>query len=234
MDELENFSNRLKRWRARPEKPLDQKQAAKVLGIGRTYFSELENGRRPAGKFLRQKFEAIEFASAAEISAILADKYDVWKRLQNESEGGRLSAKERSGAYGAGGLRRIPLIGWAQACDAVNLVDFNDTVNWENFVPSDIRDPKAIAVLIRGDSMEPEYKEGDIAILACSAAPASGNLIVGRLKKEGAVFKMFQILNVDLGKFRLTSFNSHYAPIERNADDFLWIYPVHSVIKKLM
>lgn len=38
---------------------LKQPEAAQRLGIGRTYYSELENGREP-GKFLRQKFELIE------------------------------------------------------------------------------------------------------------------------------------------------------------------------------
>lgn len=57
MNESENFSERLQRWRARND--LKQPEAARLLGIGRTYYSELENGREP-GKFLRQKFEFLQ------------------------------------------------------------------------------------------------------------------------------------------------------------------------------
>jgi phage repressor protein C with HTH and peptisase S24 domain len=226
-----NFADRVKAWRARHS--LVQTAAAHILGIGRTYFSEIENGRAP-GDFLRRKFEQVEHASLDHIRRLVGS-VDIYQRAPDTA---RINEEPQPpGAAGANSLllRRVPLVGWAQAMDAVTLIDFADVVDWEEFAPTDLRDPKAIAVRIRGDSMEPLYKEGDIAILACSAEPVSGNLIVGRLKLEGAVFKMFQVLRVTPKPcYRLESFNPHYAAIERGADDFLWIYPVHSVIKKLM
>jgi hypothetical protein len=48
-------------------------KAAKVLGIGRTYLSELENAREP-GKHLAAKFEAVERASSAELKAVQSDR----------------------------------------------------------------------------------------------------------------------------------------------------------------
>lgn len=160
-------------------------------------------------------------------------------RVRDEDEGSygnKVSApvSSRVTPLARGRLGHVPLIGWAQAFDASSLVDYVDVVHWDTFVPSDIRDPKAIAVTIRGDSMEPQFREGDIAILACSKEPQSGNLIVGRLRKEGAVFKKFQVIDLKKGVYRLTSYNPHYAPIERGRGDFLWIYPVYSVTKKYL
>ncbi len=68
MNESEKFSARLKRWRARVD--LSQPKAAKLLKIGRTYYSELENGREP-GKFLKMKFDAIERAGVDYINRSL-------------------------------------------------------------------------------------------------------------------------------------------------------------------
>lgn len=221
------FSDRLKTWRDRVG--LRQPEAAKLLKIGRTYYSRLESGKKKPGRFLEEKFELIEREPISMLREELA-------RQAAPGSNNRVTEEPRPyGTRPANQLRAVRVVGWAQAMDAVSLIDFGDVVHWENFVPSDIRDPKAIAVIIRGDSMEPTYKEGDIAILACSCEPRSGNLIVGRLKREGAVFKLFQILKVGPPAcYRLESFNQHYAPIERTADDFLWIYPVHSVLKKLM
>lgn len=69
VNESERFSTRLKRWRARAD--IRQPDAARLLGIGRTYYSELENDREP-GPFLKSKFDILEPMSPREIAARLA------------------------------------------------------------------------------------------------------------------------------------------------------------------
>lgn len=237
MNKSENFSDRLKGWRVRVD--FRQDEAAELLGIGRSYYNQLEKDARKPGDFLVQKFEMIEHESPAAARVRLGETVNRFKRSPDGSDGSDgnghvTSLRETPARYAGSILRRVPLVGWAQAMDAINLVDFSDVVHWDEFEPTDCRDPKAIAVVIRGDSMQPEYSDGDIAILACSSEPMTGDLVVGRLKKEGAVFKLFQIIDMERGLYRLSSFNPHYAPIDRAASDFLWIYPVYSVTKKLM
>jgi phage repressor protein C with HTH and peptisase S24 domain len=210
------FANRVRAYRER--EGLSQEELAKRLGISRNYVSMIEGGRAPSDQVTRH-FELLELAPAA-------------GALPRNS-----SVTEEPSPYGKSlghPLHGVPLVSWAQAMETENLIAITDQVEWAEFVSADIRDPKAVAVRIRGDFMEPIYKEGDIAILACSSEPSSGDLVVGRLKQEGLVFKMFQVLDVDAGRYRLNSFNPHYDAIERLASDFLWLYPVHSVIKKLM
>lgn len=57
------FGQRLKRWRQRAG--LTQEKARAVLGIGRSYYSRLECGRKKPGRFLLDKFALIEHAPVA-------------------------------------------------------------------------------------------------------------------------------------------------------------------------
>jgi len=127
-------------------------------------------------------------------------------------------------------IRKIPVVGWAQAGEAV---DFEDIVEWDDMLTIEISDPKAIAVRVRGDSMSPRIEEGDIVVLACSSRPHSGDTVVARLKDEGVVIKRFQIIDPKQQLYRLISLNEIYAPLERTEDQFVWLYPVDQLIKKM-
>jgi phage repressor protein C with HTH and peptisase S24 domain len=226
VNESEKFSDRLKRWRVRLD--LNQPKAAKLLGIGRTYYSEIENGREP-GKFLRQKFDLIEHESVGFVNNALEEKSSIVREEARISRG----IRSAPGIYDAERelkVRRLPLIGWAQAGQAV---DFEDVVDWDQVVTVEIDDPKAIAIRIRGDSMAPRFVEGDIAILAVSDPPRNEDLVIARLRDEGVVFKKLQIVDAAAGQYRLISFNDKYASMDRTADQFAFIYPVDSVIQKL-
>jgi phage repressor protein C with HTH and peptisase S24 domain len=225
VNESENFSERLKRWRAKHK--FTQPDAAKALDIGRSYYSELENGREP-GRFLKSKFELIEHEPVHIVNEHLSEK----------------AARVREEALAAHGLRsqpivrddrrllvrKIPLIGWAQAGAAVN---FEDVVEWEDAVSVEINDPRAIAVRVRGDSMSPEIVEGDIVVLACSDRVEDENTVCARLRDEGVVLKRLKIVDPVGRLFRLISVNPAYRPMDRREEQFLWIYPVDQVIKKV-
>jgi len=61
----ENFVNRLRAWRER--KKFTQEEAARILGVGRTYLNQIENGR-PPGDNLVARFEAAERESEREVT----------------------------------------------------------------------------------------------------------------------------------------------------------------------
>jgi SOS-response transcriptional repressor LexA/DNA-binding XRE family transcriptional regulator len=227
VNESEIFAERLKRWRARHK--FDQKKAAKVLDIGRTYYSELENGREP-GKFLRSKFDVVEFAPVGFVNNVLEEKND---RVREEAGGVTelrsqplymYSEQQRSMR-----VRHVPVIGWAQAGAAVN---FEDVIDWEDSVSVEINDPRAIAVRVRGDSMTPEIVEGDIVVLACSDRAQDENIVCARLRDEGVLLKRLKIVDPVAQLFRLISVNPAYPPIDRNEEQFMWIYPVDQIIKR--
>lgn len=129
--------------------------------------------------------------------------------------------------------RVIPLVSWAQAGTLACFWD--EAYQYEGIVAFDVTDRKAIAVTIRGDSMRPQYDEGDVVILTPSSEARNGDLVIARLKEEAGDDVMFKIFQSTGGGQRvvLSSYNPAYPPLEFSRDDFRWIYPAQSVIKTL-
>jgi len=222
------FPQRLSAWRKRVG--IHQYEAAKLLGVGRTYYSKLEGGKKQPGKFLLEKFEVIEHEPATMIRHELEERTD--RRKQEAKASGYLRSQPLIGYAGRQlRVRRVPLIGWTQAGEAI---DFEDVVDWEtlDFVSVEINDPRAIAVRVRGDSMAPEIVEGDIVVLACSDRAEDENTVCARLRDEGVVLKRLKIVDPAARLFRLVSVNPAYLPMDRTEDQFLWIYPVDQIIKR--
>ena len=125
-------------------------------------------------------------------------------------------------------LRFIPVVSWAQAGDAVSYEDL--PAEWMDRINSDACDPNAFAVSIKGDSMEPKYREGQIAVLLPSLRPQNGDLVVARLKKGPVYFKRFHLVR---GTIQLTSYNPIYPPMEFVEKDFHWIYVVDEMRERI-
>jgi SOS-response transcriptional repressor LexA len=116
--------------------------------------------------------------------------------------------------------KTIPLISMAQAGD---LVEFEDVYDYEGVIAYAGKDPRAIAVRIRGESMAPDYGEGTIAILYPSFKPQNENLVVAKLRDGSVLFKRLQIGD---GEVILHSINPNYKPMRYAERDLVWIYPV--------
>src|SRR3954467_13065163 len=87
------------------------------------------------------------------------------------------------------GVRAIPVRSWAQAGTGLDCEEL--PLSWQRRMATDCPDEQAFAVEIQGDSMEPKFFPGDIAVLMPSHPPRNGNLVVARLESEGVVFKVF-------------------------------------------
>lgn len=127
--------------------------------------------------------------------------------------------------------RYVPLISWAQ-CGAIT--DFEDLYEYEGQLAFNVQDPRALAITLKGDSMEPRFREGDIAVVYPSRKPQTGNLVIAKIKDEGVVFKRFQILSSRPPRFRFISENPNYEPIDRNEDEIDWIYPVANIVNNVL
>jgi phage repressor protein C with HTH and peptisase S24 domain/DNA-binding XRE family transcriptional regulator len=220
---------RLAAWRKRMF--LDSAEAARALRIARSRYEEYEAGREP-NRFFTEKFNALESQSRTVIERLLCegDSGEVARVAEELSPDDR-QAMDDLGAD-ALQLHWIPLISWAHAGRSLD-GDFSDVVNWEQRVPTPVKDPNAIAVQIRGDSMEPKISEGDTVILLCSVRAQTGDVVVARLKNGGVICKIFHLRGRTGRKFVLTSYNPAYPPTEHEEEDFYWIYPVHSVNKPM-
>ncbi len=127
-------------------------------------------------------------------------------------------------------IREVPIVSWAQAGDLVAYADLDAA--WHDFTATTCRDENSFAVTIAGDSMEPKYSAGDIAILMPNVEPRNGCLVVCKLKNEGVFFKLFH-QSSDNNIFRLSSYNPVYPVMECKKDDFVWVYPVYQVTKNV-
>jgi SOS-response transcriptional repressor LexA len=101
----------------------------------------------------------------------------------------------------------IPLLSWAQAGTTQA---WDDVYEHEGFIGFNVRDAKAVAIQIRGDSMEPQFKEGTIAIVYPGWEAKSGDLVIARLN-DGTV--MFKRLHVDGDHYTFISLNPIYPPL---------------------
>jgi len=128
--------------------------------------------------------------------------------------------------------RYIPLISFAQAG---TMKSFEDIYEREGLLSFDVKDPKAFSVRIVGDSMTPEFREGDMAVLYPGSTPRNGDVVIARLGEDQGGDVMFKLFNSRESGRRviLTSYNPAYPPLEYERGDFAWIYPVVSVMKTL-
>lgn len=130
----------------------------------------------------------------------------------------------------------VPVISWARAGDAADYGDLGNHI--EQTVPSDWPDPNAFALVIEGDSMEPEIQAGDISVISPRTEPRNGDLVVARFSEEaepahGVVFKRFTRTGPEGTIIRLTSTNPNYGAIEMPRKKILWIYPAVQLIRRL-
>jgi len=101
----------------------------------------------------------------------------------------------------------IPQLSWAQAGTSAA---WDDVFEHEGFTAFNLKDKKAVALQIRGDSMEPQFPHGTIAIVYPTWEAKSGDLVIARLV-DGTV--MFKRLHVDGERYTFISLNPIYPPL---------------------
>lgn len=179
--------------------------------VSRDYISQIENGREPSARFIHQ----LE----------LLEQVGLMPTQSAHAIPGGLGHEEQA-AYGG---RRVGIISWARAGSATHYEELPK--DWQRSIYTECRDELAFAIEIEGDSMEKDYREGDIAIVMPSIHPRNHSLVIAKLKADGVVFKMLSFTGPGGKTIRLSSINPLYAPTDYAEKDFHWIYPVHSVTR---
>lgn len=130
------------------------------------------------------------------------------------------------------GIRAISVRSWAQAGTGA---DFEELpLEWQKRVATDCPDERAFAVEIQGDSMEPKFFQGDVAVLMPAYQPRNGDLVVARLEREGVVFKVFTTRIQSSAKIcSFTSYNPVFQAIDVPESSVMWKYPVYQVIRQV-
>ena len=104
------------------------------------------------------------------------------------------------------GARRVPVISWASAGDWEKAVEYPE--DWVEVLSTS---PRLFALRVEGDSMEPEFVEGDIIIVDADRDWDSGDFILVRNENGEVIFKQIKRYG---DKWILRPLNPKYPEIE--------------------
>lgn len=164
---------------AREARGWNQPKLAKMLEVERATISHWENNR-----FLPSRKNAVKLANLLNIDVnILIGAAD----HANVTSAGRITAK-----------RSVPLISWVQAGESAMAHDPYPVGIGEEIidVAANVSDG-SYALVVRGDSMEPEFCDGDIIVIDPVVEPQPGDYILAEIFEDGMdagelTFKQFR------------------------------------------
>lgn len=193
---MEKFAERLKR--ARLNKNLRQKDLADLLHVGQSTVAMWERGK-----------SIPDIKIASELAKLLDVSVDFLLGIDNkikDIEDNKLS------------LKQIPVYGYVAANSEHGEVAYEDLLDFI-VIPEGMRGD--FGLIIRGDSMEPRLKDGDIAVVLKQPILENGEIGVIIINgNEGVVKKYYQSENA----ITLISLNENHPPIvipKRNWDDII-------------
>lgn len=123
------------------------------------------------------------------------------------------------------GDRRIPLLNYVQAGLLTDMGSNFPTEDMDYLLTDLSLSGRAFALEIKGESMLPDFKEGDRIIVDCEVSPRPGDFVVAKNTTEEATFKKYRLVKVDdRGQevFELIPLNPDY-PTVRSDEQHLHI-----------
>jgi SOS-response transcriptional repressor LexA len=115
------------------------------------------------------------------------------------------------------GMHRIPLISYVQAGEMTEIVDPYAIGAAAEWLLTDLDlSANAFALKIKGDSMLPEFREGDTVIIDPAVLPLPGDYVVAKNGSNEATFKKYRPRGInEQGQdvFELIPLNEDYAPM---------------------
>ena len=178
----------------RQELDLTQTELAERAGISQQSVESIENGRT------KKPRNIIEIAKALQ-------SHPEW--LLN---GKNVMPMEEINS------RRVPLLSYVQAGlfkDANPITDCEG--NFEYILVDDEISANAFALRVEGDSMTPEFKEGDIVVIDTEIWPNPGEFVFAKNGGNQGTFKKYRPTGIGTGEFELVPLNPDY-PILNSHD----------------
>jgi phage repressor protein C with HTH and peptisase S24 domain len=125
-----------------------------------------------------------------------------------------------------GAVRRIPLIGFAQAGGDGFFDDGGYPVGggWDEVTLPEIGDPNAYALEISGDSMEPVFRDGDLVIVSPAAPIRRGDRVVVRTLGGEVMTK--QLARRSARRIELRSLNPAHPNYSFDLSEVAWMHRI--------
>ncbi len=192
---------------ARKEAKLSQKDLAQRVKIKQPTLSDLEN----------------DVSKGSSAIASIAAALGVNTLWLAEGRGPKKSGQTiQNVELAASGGRRVPVISYVQAGLMVEVVDpFSLGGGFEIIEVSMPCSARTFALRIRGNSMEPRFYEGDLAIIDPELTPKPGQFVVAKNTSEEATFKKYRPRGLDErgnDVFELVPLNDDYPTLHSERD----------------
>jgi SOS-response transcriptional repressor LexA len=116
-----------------------------------------------------------------------------------------------------GGHHRVPVISlvlagkWKEVCDAFEPGDADE------WIESDVRGRNVFALRVVGDSMEPEFKEGEVVIVSPHVEAVPGDFVIVKNRAGEATFKQLKKYG---SRWVLHPLNPKYQDLEVSRGEF--------------
>jgi SOS-response transcriptional repressor LexA len=173
------------------------REAAKASGISHGHIDDIEAGNKmPAFDKVMKLLRAYH-----------ADVQDFLK------ETGYLPVNVEPASMGK--LRTVPVISWVTAGRWHEVSDPYEAGIAEDWVESDVKGSNVFALRVKGDSMEPEFVEGDIIVVNPHVSPKPGDFVI--VKNEDNDEAIFKQLKKYGDTYILHPLNPKYPDIELTA-----------------
>jgi SOS-response transcriptional repressor LexA len=125
------------------------------------------------------------------------------------------------------GTRLVPVISYVQAGQMTEVVDPFALGGSFEFISTDLDlSGRAFALIIKGPSMEPEFREGDKVIIDPAVCPQPGDFVVAKNSVEEATFKKYRPRGTDARGnmiFELVPLNDDFPTLNSDRDHLIVI-----------
>lgn len=150
------------------------RDATKLSGVSHTYIKDIEEGTKsPAFDKVMQLLRAYH----ANIQDFLRETDYLPKNVEPAA---------------LGQMRKIPIVSWVRAGKWGTADETFQEEGTDEWIESDIKGEHNFALRVKGDSMEPEFHEGDIIIVSPHDKAMSGDYVVAKNEEDEATFKQYK------------------------------------------
>ena len=158
----------------RKELKLTTVELAKLSGVSQGHITLIENGKRIPSFLIM-----IKLVNALEVN---------WESFLHDT--GYINTDIEPARRGFS--RPVPLLSWVKAGDWAEVTGILELGGAEEWVDTGVRGPNVFALRVVGDSMEPEFKEGEIVIVNPNAGANPNDYVIVKNSEEEASLKQLK------------------------------------------
>jgi SOS-response transcriptional repressor LexA len=184
----------------RREKGLSARQLAELSGVSDAHIIYIEKGqRKPTFEKLMDILNAL---------GVTMEEF-----LERTGRGARANLEPARVMT----LHRIPVVTWVVAGKWKEVCDVFKPGDADEWIDSDVSGRNVFALRVVGDSMEPEFKEGEVIIVNPHVEAVPNDFVVVKNKNEESTFKQLKRYGP---RWVLHPLNPRYHDLEVKRGDF--------------